>query len=89
MSFFHCGSVISFMYSAVIRPLEASRPAGLSTVPSELDTLFRKWRGFQPMSFAFLIACTANLGMVMLKKTLAPLFFRLTIWESMVGSVTS
>ncbi len=45
--------------------------------------------GFQPMSFDFLMACTANFGMVMLKKTLAPLFLRLTICESMVGSVTS
>ena len=41
------------------------------------------------MSWAFLIACTANFGIVTLKKTLAPLFFRFTICESMVGSVTS
>ena len=73
----------------MIRPLEASRPAGLSTVPSELDTLFRKCSGFQPMSCDFLMAWTANFGIVMLKKTLAPLFLRLTICESIVGSVTS
>ena len=41
------------------------------------------------MSCAFLMACTANFGIVMLKNTLAPLFFRFTICESMVGSVTS
>ena len=40
-------------------------------------------------ALAFLMACTANLGIVMLKNTSAPLFFRLTIWESTVGSVTS
>ena len=89
LSFFHWGSVISFMYSAVIRPREASRPAGFSTVPSELDTLFRKCSGFHPMSLAYLIAWTANFGIVMLKNTLAPLFFRFTICESIVGSVTS
>ena len=85
LSFFHCGSVDSFMYSAVIRPFEASRPAGFSTVPSELDTLFRKWSGFQPMSCAFLIAWAANFGIVTLKNTLAPLFLRFTICESIVG----
>ena len=45
--------------------------------------------GFQPMSCAFLMACTANFGIVMLKNTLAPLFLRFTICESIVGSVTS
>ena len=53
------------------------------------DTLLRRWTGFQPMSAAFLMAWAANLGVVTLKNTLAPLFFRLTIWESTVGSVTS
>ena len=41
LSFRHWGSVTSFMYSAVMRSFEASSPAGLSTVASELDTLFR------------------------------------------------
>ena len=35
------------------------------------------------------MAWEANFGAVLLKKTLAPLFFRLTTWESTVGSVTS
>ena len=73
----------------MIRSLEASRPAGFSTVPSELETLFRKWSGFHPISWAFLMAWAANFGVVMLKNTLAPLFFRFTTCESMVGSVTS
>src|SRR6185503_13317542 len=89
LSFFHCGSVTSFMYSAVIRPFDASRPAGFSTDESDDDTLLRKCVGFQPMSCDFLIACTANFGIEMLKKTFAPLFLRFTICESTVGSVTS
>src|SRR4026207_1481002 len=89
LSFRHWGSVTSFMYSAVIRSLEASSPAGFSTVPSELDTLLRKCSGFHPISWAFLIACTAYFGIVMLKKTLARLFLRLQIWGAVGGSVTS
>jgi hypothetical protein len=45
--------------------------------------------GFQPISAAFLIACAANFGVVMLKKVSAPEAFSDTIWLSMVGSVTS
>ena len=89
LSFFHWGSVGSLRYKVVMSPLDASRPAGLSTAFTEVDTLFRKWTGFQPMSWAFLIAWAANFGVVMLKNTLAPLFFRFTTWESTVGSVTS
>ncbi len=70
-------------------PWEASRPAGFSTEPTEAETLFRKWVGRHPISKAFLMAWAANLGVVTLKKTLAPLFLRLTICESTVGSVTS
>src|SRR5215471_19539547 len=88
-SFFHWGSVGSLRYWVVMRPREASRPAGFNTAPTEADTLLRRWTGFQPMSAAFLIAWAANFGVVTLKKTLAPLFFRLTICESTVGSVTS
>ncbi len=57
--------------------------------PALPHTPFSRWTGFQPMSWAFLIACTENFGVVTSKKTLAPLFFRLMICESMVGSVTS
>src|SRR4029453_12590047 len=88
-SFFHWGSVGSFKYWVVITPLEASRPAGFRTAPTEEETLLSRWTGFPPMSAAFLIACAANFGVVMLKNTLAPLFLRFTICESTVGSVTS
>lgn len=59
------------------------------TLPIEADTLLRKCSGFQPISAFFLIACAANFGVVMLKNTSAPDAFNLTMWESMVGSVTS
>jgi len=36
----------------------------------------------------FLMACAANFGVVMLKKTLAPEFFGWIIWLSTVGSAT-
>src|SRR5215510_11597929 len=88
-SFFHCGSVTSFRYCALRMPREASRPAGLSTDWTDADTLARMCTGFQPRSYAFLIAWVANFGAVPLKKTLAPLFLRFTTCESTVGSVTS
>ncbi|MNG24016.1 hypothetical protein D3C84_1086910 [compost metagenome] len=59
------------------------------TADTDTDTLDRYCVGFQPMSAALRIACAANLGVVMLKKVSAPEAFRLTIWLSMVGSVTS
>src|SRR5215470_2621955 len=83
------GSVGSLRYCVDRMPLEASRPAGLSTDPTEFDTLFRRCTGFQPISCAFLIACAANFGVVTLKNTSAPEFFRDTIWESTVGSAGS
>src|SRR5207248_7588869 len=88
-SYFHCGSVVSLRYCALMIPFEASRPAGLSTESTDTETLTRNWTGFHPMSWAFLIAWTANFGAVWLRKTFAPLFLRFTICESTVGSVTS
>ena len=70
-------------------PCEFSKPAGLITLPIEEETPLRKCSGFQPISWFFLIACAANFGVVMLKKTSAPVDFILTMWESMVGSETS
>ena len=70
-------------------PIEFSTPAGMSTVPVALDTLFRYCVGFQPISPAFLIAWAANFGVVILKKVSAPDALRVTIWLSTVGSVTS
>ena len=43
-------------------PCEFSNPAGLITLPTEAETLLRKWVGFQPISEIFLIACAANFG---------------------------
>src|SRR6267142_5193214 len=88
-SFFHCGSVTSFRYWALRIAFAASTPAGLSTDCTEAETLERICTGFQPRSWAFLMAWEANFGAVLLKKTLAPLFFRFTTCESTVGSVTS
>ena len=56
-----------------------SKPAGFITLPIEPETLLRKCSGFQPISEFFLIACAANFGVVMLKKTSAPVAFILTM----------
>jgi hypothetical protein len=61
----------------------------LITLPTEAETLLRKCSGVHPISAIFLIACAANFGVVTLKKTSAPVAFRLTTCESMVGSVVS
>src|ERR1041384_3242842 len=83
------GSVGSFRYWVERMPLDASSPAGLSTEPTEFDTLFRRCTGFQPISAAFLIACAANFGVVTLKNTSAPEPLSETICESTVGSAGS
>src|SRR5207253_1941524 len=88
-SSFQVESVGSFRYWVESTSFDASRPAGLSTEPTEFDTLLSRCTGFQPISCAFLIACAANFGVVTLKKTSAPEFFRLTICESTVGSAGS
>src|SRR5688572_13110812 len=85
----HFGSVGSLPYCVVMIPTDLSRPAGVSTEPTEDDTLFSRCTGFQPMSCALRIACAANLGVEMLKNTSAPLLCSCTICESTVGSVTS
>src|SRR5919108_3476475 len=83
------GSVASLWYAVVMRPTDFSRPAGVSTDPTEIETLLRYWTGFQPMSYALRIACAANLGVVTLKNTFAPEACSCTICESTVGSLTS
>src|SRR5215467_14178334 len=88
-SSFQLGSVGSLAYAVVKIPLALSKPAGLSTAPTERETLFSRWTGFQPISAAFLMACAANFGDVTSKKTSAPDAFNVTIWESTVGSLTS
>ena len=69
--------------------LAFSMPAGLSTEPTELDTLLSRCNGFQPISAALRMACAANFGVVTLKNTSAPEAFRLMTWESTVGSDVS
>jgi hypothetical protein len=70
-------------------PCEFSKPAGLMTLPTEAETLATMCSGFHSISASFLIACAANLGVVMLMKVSAPVDLSLTIWPSMVGSVVS
>src|SRR2546421_7806409 len=84
--FFPVGSL---RYSVVITPADFSRPAGVNTAPMDEETLFRYWVGFQPVSYAARMACAANFGVVMLKKTFAPEDLSCRIWESTVGSPTS
>ena len=70
-------------------PLALSKPAGLSTAPTDSDTECRIWFGFQPSSPIFLIAMAANFGVEKFtnKSTLAALSFR--ICASIVGSLLS
>ena len=70
-------------------PWLASKPAGFMTEATEAETLLRYCTGFQPMSAALRIACAANFGVEMLKKTLAPESLSWITWLSTVGSVTS
>ena len=85
----YCGSVGSFTKAAEMIPLEASMPAGRMTMPIEAAGLSMNCSGFQPSSWALRIACTANFGVVMLRKTLALVEARSMICESTVASVTS
>ena len=70
-------------------PCALSMPAGLITLPTEVETLFRKCIGFQSSSPTFLMVCAANFGVANVKKTSALVDFSLTMWESIVGSDTS
>src|SRR5215469_6234029 len=88
-SSFQVGSVGSLKKAVDRIPFELSNPAGLRTEPMEADTLLRRCNGFQPISETFLVACAANFGVVTSYKMSAPEACRLTIWESIVGSVVS
>src|SRR5215831_6702756 len=88
-SSFQVGSVGSLKYAVLSTPLALSNPAGLSTDPTELETLLRRWTGFHPSSAIFLIAWAANFGVATLKTMSAPDALRLMIWESTVASVVS
>src|SRR5262245_26657689 len=88
-SAFQLGSVASLRAAEDRTPLEFSRPAGLSTPPTEMDVLLRTCVGDQPISATLVIACAANLGVVTLKKMSAPELFRVMICEFTVASVVS
>src|SRR5260370_26572574 len=88
-SSFQVGSVGSLRYAVLSTPLALSKPAGLSTEPTELETLLRRWTGFQPSSAIFLIAWAANFGVATLKTMSAPDALTLMTCESTVGSVVS
>src|SRR4029077_13655089 len=78
----YCGSVGSFTKAAETMPLEASTPAGRMTIATEVAGLSTNCHGCQPSSCALRIACTANFGVEMLRKTLALVEARSMIWES-------
>jgi len=61
----------------------------LITPPTEAETLETMCSGFHSISASFLIACAANFGVVMLRKTSAPEALSLTMWLSIVGSYVS
>ena len=88
-SFSQALSVGSFRYCVEMIPTDLSRPAGVSTEPTDADTLTRYWSGFQPMSCALRMPIAANLGVAMWKNTSALEDFSFRICESTVGSVTS
>src|SRR6266481_2026793 len=85
----HFRSFGSFVIVAETIPMALSAPAGKMVEDTELETKFIKNNGFQPISFAFLIACAANFGVPATRKASAPAAFKFTTCESMVGSVTS
>jgi hypothetical protein len=58
-SSFHDLSVGSLKYAVAKIPLALLSPAGLSTAPTEVEMLLRRWIGFQPISALFLIAWAA------------------------------
>src|ERR1700677_2869653 len=88
-SLFQVGSVGSFRYAVEMMSLEYCRPAGLSTEATEVAVLARKNFGFQPSSPTLRIACADPFGAAQEKKISAPESCSATIWESIVGSLTS
>src|SRR5258708_34662796 len=83
------GSRGFFRYALKRRPLEYSRPAGFNTEATEVAVLARKNFGFQPSSPTFRIACAEPFGAAQEKKISAPESCKATIWEAIVGSLTS
>src|ERR1700732_5044 len=88
-SFVHCGSLGSFRYAALRISWPFSYPAGFMTLPTDTETLVRKWIGFHFSSPIFLIACAANFGVVMWTKMSGLAVLIWTTCESTVGEVVS
>src|SRR4051812_41050803 len=88
-SFSQRGSSGRLTASAVINPLELSRPAGSSTVLREVDTADRYVSGFQANSAILRMVWAPNFGVVITKSVSTPADFNVTIWESIVESVVS
>src|SRR3954453_5992724 len=88
-SFFHCSSLGSFRYAALRTSWPFSNPAGFITLPTDTDTLVRKWIGFHLSSPAFLMDCAANFGVEMLMRISGLAALICTICESTVGEVVS
>ena len=65
-SSFQVGSVGSLRYCVDRMAFAFWIPAGLSTEPTEFDTLLSRCTGFHSISAIFLIACAANFGVVTL-----------------------
>src|SRR5215813_11632068 len=85
----HWGSVGSLIQPTETRPTDFSSPAGISTDATEAETKLITCSGFHPRSLTLRMACAANFGIETLKNTSAPDACSATIWESIVGSVTS
>src|SRR5260370_463893 len=86
----HAGSVGFFMKFDETTPIEFSKPAGLSTPPTEIDANARMLiEGFQPISTIRRIACAAVRGVAKFMKASAPESLSVAICESTVGSVGS
>src|SRR5260370_35043690 len=88
-SSFQVGSVGSLRYCDDRTPLALSRPAGLSTAPTETELLVSRWTGFQPNSAIFLIAWAADFELAALKMISAPDALRVMTCESTVVSGVS
>src|ERR1700712_3396250 len=83
------GSVGSFRYDVEMMSFAYCSPAGFNTAATEVAVLARKNFGFQPSSPTLRIACADPFGAAQEKKISAPESCSATIWESMVGSLTS
>src|ERR1700694_5128916 len=88
-SSFQAGSVGSFRYAVEIISFAFSRPAGLRTAATDVETFARNNFGFQQSSPTLRIACAAPFGAAQVIKISAPESCSATIWESIVGSRTS